>query len=159
MGLEWGVRPVPTQPVQCAVPRPCSSVHWVLAWAVGSEGQRRGGTSHIQMDRPQMVPRCTDCGAVIRQEDSGSLSGWWVVNVGALVCDQCSSCHRSLGRHVSTVQRVPDAAIAAVVEVISKEVRLPRCHSPTHLLPPPPPPPKPPPTTTTTNHHYHHHHH
>lgn len=53
------------------------------------------------------------------------LDGWWAVNFGVLICHQCASCHRGLGRHLSTIQRAPDAAIAPLVEIISKEVRLP----------------------------------
>lgn len=52
-----------------------------------------------------MVPEvCADCGALD--------PGWASVNRGILLCDECCSVHRSLGRHVSQVKSLKKGAWA-----------------------------------------------
>lgn len=68
-----------------------------------------------------VVDTCADCGAVgklflLRQLYKNSTSGqglsvllfsdptWASINKGILICDECCSVHRTLGRHVSHIK-------------------------------------------------------
>eukprot|EP00041_Stephanoeca_diplocostata_P030875 m.944008 g.944008 ORF g.944008 m.944008 type:complete len:729 (+) comp23843_c0_seq2:362-2548(+) len=72
--------------------------------------------------RPFVLPRCSDCAAVIQKNAQGVVNSWWCVNFGAVLCTQCFSCHRALGSHISKVSRELDASIADVVNIISPHV-------------------------------------
>eukprot|EP00038_Savillea_parva_P030382 m.77456 g.77456 ORF g.77456 m.77456 type:complete len:741 (-) comp9138_c0_seq2:296-2518(-) len=130
-GVSPRIVPRPTRPSPSVIraatlPASAQAPRAAVKAAQDAVAQSRDRLSrHATATRPQkktISPRCVDCGAAIRRLDERTLLGWWVVNLGALVCNQCASCHRSLGRHVSTVQRVPDAAIATVVQVLSTQV-------------------------------------
>lgn len=61
-------------------------------------GFSNAGTRALQMRYPQGNDRCADCGAQTPE--------WAAINLGILVCIECSGIHRSLGVHVSKVRSV-----------------------------------------------------